>query len=356
MHLLDKEGNLICFFNETLNQGSIDELCKNILDFSNTETDKKIRININSYGGSVKNLFDVFSVVNAVKEKGVIVETQSDGIAGSSASLMLAMGSRGHRYITPQGSVMVHMPFLSSENATEEDEKYLESVKSRFLNLTANLTGKRLFHVEQLLANQKYLTPEEAISEGFCDKIKEIVAFNENAEKIEENQEKLKIQPKTKMEDTKLQEDYAKKIADLEKAVADTRAYAEAVQKDFEQKKVAEVMAMGEELFLKHGLDEAEKNMVIAMGKAEGISSMIKLAEKVAKPKAGVLTEKFGDKKEEPKELSFVDKIVACDLSKESDFLKVSEMMQSASIEQKKELLEKNPTIYGQIILKTHKI
>jgi ATP-dependent Clp endopeptidase proteolytic subunit ClpP len=69
---------------------------------------KLVVIRVDSPGGSVYALNRMLGAVETLKEQGVTVVTMCNGIAMSCGSILLAMGSKGHRYASKHSRVLVH--------------------------------------------------------------------------------------------------------------------------------------------------------------------------------------------------------------------------------------------------------
>lgn len=72
------------------------------------EKREHIKIKISSFGGWVVAVFAMVSYMEYWQEKGIIIETYGDGYTASGGSKILFAGSKGHRYITRYGTVLIH--------------------------------------------------------------------------------------------------------------------------------------------------------------------------------------------------------------------------------------------------------
>lgn len=69
---------------------------------------KLVVIRVNSPGGSVYALNQMLGTLEMAKQMGIICVTMCTGIAMSCGSIMLAMGTKGHRYMSRHARVLLH--------------------------------------------------------------------------------------------------------------------------------------------------------------------------------------------------------------------------------------------------------
>lgn len=134
-----------------------------------------IKIRISSFGGWVCSVFAMVSDMEYWQEKGIIIETYCDGYTASGGSKVLMAGSKGYRYITRYGTVLVHQSNGGGGGYTLQEKivelKYSlqdwETLKSMFRKHT-NLTEEELTNFTEKNIDFIY-QPQEAIEKGFVD-------------------------------------------------------------------------------------------------------------------------------------------------------------------------------------------
>jgi ATP-dependent protease ClpP protease subunit len=139
------------------------------------EERKSIKIRISSFGGWVCSVFAMVSDMEYWQEQGIIIETYCDGYTASGGSKILMAGSKGYRYMTRYGTVLVHQSngggcgFTLQEQIVElkyslKDWETLKSMFRKHTKLTeedlTNFTEKNIDFIYQ---------PQEAIEKGFVD-------------------------------------------------------------------------------------------------------------------------------------------------------------------------------------------
>jgi ATP-dependent protease ClpP protease subunit len=78
-------------------------------ELAKPEEDREhIKIRISSFGGMVWSVFAMVSYMEYWQEQGIIIETYCDGYTASGGSKILMAGSKGYRYMTRYGTVLIH--------------------------------------------------------------------------------------------------------------------------------------------------------------------------------------------------------------------------------------------------------
>lgn len=137
---------------------------------------KNIKIRISSFGGWVGATFAMISEMEYTQEQGIIIETYCDGYTASAASKILSAGSKGHRYMTRYGTVLVHQSsggggYTLQEKIVDlkDSLKDWETLKDIFRKHT-KLTEEDLINFTEKNIDFTY-RPLEAIEKGLVDKI-----------------------------------------------------------------------------------------------------------------------------------------------------------------------------------------
>jgi len=128
---------------------------------------------INSPGGHISDGLAIYDVMRYVKPE---VHTFCVGMAASMASVLLAAGEKGKRFILPNAEVMIHQPLIGgglSGQATDIaiHAKHLERIKEKMTNILAEHTGQAYEKVLADCERDNYMTAEEALEYGLVDTI-----------------------------------------------------------------------------------------------------------------------------------------------------------------------------------------
>lgn len=132
---------------------------------------KDIMLYINSPGGVVSSALAVYDTIQHIKSD---VSTICVGQAASAASLLLAAGKKGKRYILPTARVLIHQIMGGAEGqATDVDIQVREilRVKVQVNKILAKHTGQPLSKIEKDTDRDFFMSAEEAKKYGIVDSI-----------------------------------------------------------------------------------------------------------------------------------------------------------------------------------------
>nr|YP_009364210.1 proteolytic subunit 2 of clp protease [Hydrodictyon reticulatum]AQU64510.1 proteolytic subunit 2 of clp protease [Hydrodictyon reticulatum] len=135
------------------------------------EESKKVFMVINSFGGSVGNGITVHDALQFIKAGSM---TLALGVAASAASLALAGGTIGERYVTEGCHVMIHQP--ESAISGQASDIWIDSLEIMKIRLDVaeiySLSTYRPRHkILRDLDRDFYLTATEAVYYGLADDI-----------------------------------------------------------------------------------------------------------------------------------------------------------------------------------------
>lgn len=139
--------------------------------------DEPVNIYINSPGGEVNAGLMIYDAIQGSKLEINMICT---GLAASMAAVLLAGGQRGSRYILRHSKVMIHEPLLANGvgGSATSIRKISESIiETRELvnGILAKHTGKTVEEINEATSFDNYMSAEEAIAFGLCDRITDSV-------------------------------------------------------------------------------------------------------------------------------------------------------------------------------------
>lgn len=111
-------------------------------------------------GGSV---IDGYSIVSAILNSKIPVDTYVDGLAASIAGVIAVSGRKC--YITDYGTLMLHNPSGS------EDNKVLGLVKDTLVTILSNRSKKTADQISAMMSKETWLSAKDALSHGFVDEV-----------------------------------------------------------------------------------------------------------------------------------------------------------------------------------------
>jgi ATP-dependent Clp protease protease subunit len=135
------------------------------------DPEKDIQMYINSPGGVVTSGMAIYDTMQYVKSP---VSTICMGQAASMGAFLLAAGSKGKRFATPNSRIMIHQPMGGAQGqATDIDiqAKEILRMKEVLNNLLSKHTGQTLKKVSQDTDRDYFMSAVEAKQYGIIDEV-----------------------------------------------------------------------------------------------------------------------------------------------------------------------------------------
>jgi ATP-dependent Clp protease, protease subunit len=142
-----------------------------LLYLQSEDSTKDITIYINSGGGSVTAMWSIVDTMNLIKPD---VSTICTGMAASAASVTLASGTKGKRFILPHAEVMIHQPLGGAQGQASDIEIQAKNIlKTKILihDYMSKKTGQSVKKIEKDMDRDYFMSAKEAIDYGLVDKI-----------------------------------------------------------------------------------------------------------------------------------------------------------------------------------------
>jgi len=158
--------------------GGVDDISSNlivaqILHLESQDSEKDIHFYINSPGGVITSGMAIYDVMQFVKPD---ICTYVMGQACSMGSFLAQAGSPGKRYMLPHARHMIHQPSggargMQSDIAIQYQE--ITKMKDMLTKLYVkhNTVGKTYEEFEKDMDRDTFMSAEEALAYGLCDKI-----------------------------------------------------------------------------------------------------------------------------------------------------------------------------------------
>jgi ATP-dependent Clp protease protease subunit len=154
--------------------GPIEDTVANIviaqLLFLTAEDPKKdIQLYINSPGGSVTSGLAILDTMNHIKPA---VSTVCVGMAASMASVILAAGTKGKRFILPNAEVMIHQPWGGVQGQAADIEitaKHILATRDRLNKILADHSGQTVDSILRDTERDNFMDAETAKKYGLIE-------------------------------------------------------------------------------------------------------------------------------------------------------------------------------------------
>jgi ATP-dependent Clp protease protease subunit len=167
----NKYYNYLASDAEAANNEFRDYYRKQTEQYVSEEEAKKVFVIINSFGGSVGNGITVHDALQFIKAGSL---TLGLGVAASAASLALAGGTIGERYVTEGCHVMIHQPEGGLQGQASDiwiDSQEIMKIRLDVAEIYSLSTYRPKHKILRDLDRDFYLTATETISYGLADEI-----------------------------------------------------------------------------------------------------------------------------------------------------------------------------------------
>lgn len=157
-------------------QGEVDDASMNIaaaelLFLNNQDSEKPIFMYINSPGGSVTAGLALIDTMKFIKAP---VYTFCMGVAASMGAAILSCGEKGHRYILPNATVMLHQTsggFKGNIMDHEVEFEFAKKLNDRLAVIISENCGKTKKEYLKTVQRDNWLFADDALKFGIVDKI-----------------------------------------------------------------------------------------------------------------------------------------------------------------------------------------
>jgi len=163
----------IIFLNGAVDDHSANLVIAQMLHLESSDSDKDIHFYINSPGGVITSGMGIYDVMQFVKPD---ICTYVIGQACSMGSFLAQAGTAGKRFVLPHSRTMVHQPSGGARGMQSDIEiqyKEITQMKKMLTELYVkhNTAGKTYEDFERVMDRDTFLSAQEALDFGLCDKI-----------------------------------------------------------------------------------------------------------------------------------------------------------------------------------------
>ncbi len=142
-----------------------------LLYLQSEDSKKDITMYINSPGGSVTSMWSIIDTMNLIKPD---VSTVCIGMAASAASLTLAAGAKGKRFILPNARVMIHQPMGGFQGQVTDAQIVLDQLvltKQKLIEFLVERTNIDKDTIAKDVERDYYMQADEVVKYGIVDKV-----------------------------------------------------------------------------------------------------------------------------------------------------------------------------------------
>ena len=164
----------IIFLSEDVNHASASLVVAQLLFLESEDPDREIYLYINSPGGSITDGMAIVDTINYIK---CPVTTICVGLAASMGAVLLASGTKGKRFATPNAEILIHQPLIAGGGLSGQTTEikihadHMVKTRDKLNKLLSEKTGQDLATIEKDTERDNYMTAEEALRYGLIDGI-----------------------------------------------------------------------------------------------------------------------------------------------------------------------------------------
>ena len=164
----------IIYLGEDVNATTSSLIVAQMLFLESEDPDKEIFFYINSPGGSITDGMGIIDTMNYIK---CPISTICVGLAASFGAVLLANGTKGKRFATPNSEILIHQPLIGgggiSGQATEIKihADHMIRTREKLNKLLSEKTGQPIERINQDTERDHYMTAQEALEYGLIDGI-----------------------------------------------------------------------------------------------------------------------------------------------------------------------------------------
>ncbi len=161
----------IIFLGDAIDDHVANNVIAQLLFLASQDSEKDIKLYINSPGGSVTAGLAIYDTMQYIKPD---VSTICVGMAASMGAVLLTAGAPGKRFALPNSEVMIHQVLGGFEGQATDIKIHAERIlqmKETLNKILAKHTGKDLAKVTDDTERDKFMSAEEARKYGLIDKV-----------------------------------------------------------------------------------------------------------------------------------------------------------------------------------------
>ena len=161
----------IIFLGTSIDDNVANVIIAQLLFLENQNSEKDIKLYINSPGGSVTAGMAIYDTMQYIKPD---VSTICVGMAASMGAFLLSSGAKNKRFALPNSEIMIHQVMGGMEGQASDIKIRAERIlkmKESLNKIMAKHTGKNLAQIEKDTDRDYFMNAEESVKYGIVDKV-----------------------------------------------------------------------------------------------------------------------------------------------------------------------------------------
>lgn len=163
--------NRMVFITDVIDDALASNIIKQLIYLASV-SNEDITVVINSPGGSVTAGMAIYDTMSGIS---CDVSTVCLGMAASMGAFLLAAGTKGKRYATPNSEVMIHQVMGGASGQAVDVQiaaRRIGQKKDNLNDLLAAFTGQPLERIQIDTDRDYFMTTQEALEYGMIDGVK----------------------------------------------------------------------------------------------------------------------------------------------------------------------------------------
>jgi ATP-dependent Clp protease protease subunit len=164
----------IIFLGTDIDEDLANVVVAQLLFLTHEDPEKEIQMYINSPGGVIYHGLAIYDTMQMIPNP---ISTFAVGVTASFGTVLLAAGTKGHRYALPNATIHMHQPLGGAQGQATDIEiqaKQILRLKALLLGIMAKHTGQPIDVVERDSDRDHYLDAKQAVEYGLVDQVLEI--------------------------------------------------------------------------------------------------------------------------------------------------------------------------------------
>ena len=163
----------IIFLGTAIDDQVANVIVAQLLYLNHDDSEREIQMYINSPGGVIYAGLAIYDTMQMIPNP---ISTFAVGVTASFGTVLLAAGTKGHRYALPNATIHMHQPLGGAQGQATDIEiqaKQILRLKALLLGIMSKHTGQPLEVIEHDSDRDYYLEAQQAVDYGLVDQVLE---------------------------------------------------------------------------------------------------------------------------------------------------------------------------------------
>jgi len=163
----------IIFLGTAIDDQVANVIVAQLLYLNHDDSEREIQMYINSPGGVIYAGLAIYDTMQMISNP---ISTFAVGVTASFGTVLLAAGTKGHRYALPHATIHMHQPLGGAQGQATDIEiqaRQILRLKALLLGIMAKHTGQPLDVIEHDSDRDYYLDAKQAVEYGLVDQVLE---------------------------------------------------------------------------------------------------------------------------------------------------------------------------------------